>query len=123
MGKRWFAHGEFWDMTVPMLMMPPPLARTRYADWPFAVKSILGFWLFYALTIVVRAFLTADPWTMVENKLLYLGVGVIITIFMYLAIGAVGQDAPIRRKVVVAAISATVGALVMGGAVVALEDW
>ena len=65
-------------MTVPMLMMPPPMARTRYADWPFAVKSILGFWMFYALTIVVRAVLTADPWTMVRNKLLYLGVGVII---------------------------------------------
>ena len=110
-------------MTVPMLMMPPPMARTRYADWPFAVKSIFGFWLFYALTIVVRAFLTADPWTMVRNKLLYLGVGVIITIFMYLAIGAIGATATIRRKVIVAAISATVGSIVMGGAIVALEDW
>ena len=110
-------------MTVPMLMMPPPMARTRYADWPFAVKSILGFWLFYGLTIVVRAFLTADPWTMVRNKLLYLGVGLVITIFMYLAIGAVGPNAPLRRKVSVAALSATVGALIMGGAIVALEDW
>src|SRR6185312_12283456 len=35
----------------------------------------------------------------------------------------VGPNAPIRRKVTVAAISATVGALIMGGAIVALEDW
>ena len=110
-------------MTVPMLMMPHPTARTRFADWPIAVKSILGFWLFYALTIVVRAFLTADPWTMVENKLLYLGVGVVITAFMYLAIASAGPGASIRRKVIIAAISATVGSIVMGGAIVSLEDW
>ena len=48
-------------MTVPMLMMPPPAVRTRFRDWPFAVKSILGFWLFYALTVVVRAFLGVRP--------------------------------------------------------------
>ena len=110
-------------MTVPMLMMPHPTARTRFADWPLAVKSILGFWLFYALTILVRAFLTADPWTMVENKLLYLGVGVVITAFMYLAIASAGPGASIRKKVIIAAISATVGAIAMGGAIVSLEDW
>jgi signal transduction histidine kinase len=106
-----------------MLMMPHPTARTRFADWPLAVKSILGFWLFYALTILVRAFLTADPWTMVENKLLYLGVGVAITAFMYLAIASAGPGASIRKKVIIAAISATVGAIAMGGAIVSLEDW
>jgi hypothetical protein len=106
-----------------MLMMPHPTARTRFADWPLAVKSILGFWLFYALTILVRAFLTADPWTMVENKLLYLGVGVVITAFMYLAIASAGPGASIRKKVIIAAISATVGAIAMGGAIVSLEDW
>jgi signal transduction histidine kinase len=104
-------------------MMPHPTARTRFADWPLAVKSILGFWLFYALTILVRAFLTADPWTMVENKLLYLGVGVVITAFMYLAIASAGPGASIRKKVIIAAISATVGAIAMGGAIVSLEDW
>src|SRR5690242_14509455 len=109
-------------MTVPMLMMPHPTARTRFADWPLAAKSILGFWLFYALTIVVRAFLTADPWTMVENKLLYLGVGVVITVFMYLAIASAGPGASIRKKVIIAAISATVGSIAMGGAIVSLED-
>ena len=110
-------------MTVPMLMIPHPVARTRFSDWPFAVKSILGFWLFYAVTVLVRAFLTADPWTMVENKMLYLGIGIVITAIMYLAIASVGPAASIRRKVVVAAISATLGSVVMGGCIVALEDW
>jgi two-component system, LytTR family, sensor kinase len=110
-------------MTVPMLMMPAPVARTRFGDWPFAVKSILGFWLFYALTVVVRAFLGSDPWTMLENKLLVIGIGILITGVMYLAISAIGANATIRRKAVIAGISATLGSIVMGSAVVATEDW
>ena len=110
-------------MTVPMLMMPPPMARTRFADWPFAIKSILGFWLFYALTVVVRASLGTDPWTVVENKLFVIGIGILITGVMYLAISAFSSGATIRRKVVVAAVSATIGSVVMGTAVVSLEDW
>jgi two-component system, LytTR family, sensor kinase len=110
-------------MTVPMLMIPAPVARTRFGDWPFAVKSILGFWLFYALTVVVRAFLGSDPWTMLENKLLVIGIGILITGVMYLAISAIGANATIRRKAVIAGISATLGSIVMGSAVVATEDW
>jgi two-component system LytT family sensor kinase len=110
-------------MTVPMLMMPAPVARTRFGDWPFAVKSILGFWLFYALTVVVRAFLGSDPWTALENKLMIIGIGILITGVMYVAISALGANATIRRKAIIAGISATIGSIVMGGAVVTLEDW
>jgi two-component system LytT family sensor kinase len=101
-------------MTVPMLMLPHPIARSRFSDWPFAIKSILGFWLFYALTVVVRAFLTSDPWTMVENKLLYIAIGIGITGLIYLVLGALGAGTSIRRKVVIAAICATIGSVVMG---------
>src|SRR5690242_15136669 len=110
-------------MTVPMLMMPPPMARTRFSDWPFAIKSILGFWLFYALTVVVRAFLGSDPWTMLENKLFVIGIGILITGLMYVVISAFSANSPIRRKAVIAGISATIGSIVMGSAVVATEDW
>ena len=105
-------------MTVPMLMMPPPAVQTRFSDWPFAVKSILGFWLFYALTVVVRAFLGADPWTMLENKLMVIGIGIVINGLIYLAISALSGGASIRRKAVIAGVSAAIGSLVMGGAVV-----
>jgi len=37
-----------------MLMMRYQPAKTRFSDWPLALKSILGFWLFYALTVVAR---------------------------------------------------------------------
>ena len=109
-------------MTIPMLMMPAPRVRTRFSDWPFALKSILGFWIFYALTVVIRAFLGSDPWTVLENRLVTIGIGVILTSLIYVAIAAFAERATIRRKTIVAAIASTVASLVMGTALVSLED-
>ena len=69
-----------------MFMTPPPAVRTRFSDWPLAVKSILGFWFFYALTVVARAFLGTDPFTVLYNKLAVIGVGILLTGLIYLAI-------------------------------------
>jgi hypothetical protein len=121
-GKRRFASWEFWDMTVPMLMMPSPTVRTRFGDWPFAVKSILGFWFFYALTVVIRASLGTDPWTALQNKLVIIGIGMVINVLIYLAISAWGAGKGIRRRAVIAGISCVAGSLVLGGTVVMLED-
>jgi signal transduction histidine kinase len=122
MGRRRFARGEFWDMTVPMLMMPQPSARTRFADWPFAFKSIVGFWCFYALTVVVRAFLGTDPWTTLENRLLIIGIGILITGLIYASISTFATGASIRRKAIVAGVSSAVASLIMGGTLVMIED-
>ena len=43
-------------------------ARGRFADWPLALKSILGFWLFYYLTVVARAFLSARSRHVLLNR-------------------------------------------------------
>jgi two-component system LytT family sensor kinase len=109
-------------MTDQMLMMPQPAVRTRFSDWPFAVKSIVGFWFFYALTVVLRAFLGTDPWTTLENKLVVIGIGIIITGLIYLAIMTFGQRANIRRRAIIAGLASTVGSLLMGGALVVTED-
>ena len=92
-------------MTVPMLMMQPPVVKTRLSDWPFAVKSILGFWLFYAGTVVLRAFLGSDPWTTLENKLIVICVGIVINGVIYLAISGLSGGSSIRRKAVIAGVS------------------
>jgi len=109
-------------MTVPMLMMPPPTARTRFADWPFALKSIVGFWFFYSLTVFVRAFLGTDPWTTLENKLIVIAIGVLITGFIYAAITTLATGASIRRKAVIAGVSSAIASLTMGATLVAIED-
>ena len=105
-------------MTDQMLMMPHPAVRSRFGDWPLAVKSILGFWFFYALTVVVRAFLGSDPWTTLQNKLVLIGIGIILTGLMYLAIATFGRRANIRRRAVVAAVSAAIASLAMGASLV-----
>jgi two-component system LytT family sensor kinase len=109
-------------MTVPMLMMPQPAARTRFSDWPFALKSIVGFWCFYSLTVAVRAFLGTDPWTTLENRLMVIGIGVLLTGFIYVAISAFGTGESIRRKAIIAGLSSAVASLAMGATLVAIED-
>jgi signal transduction histidine kinase len=103
-------------------MMPQPSARTRFADWPFAFKSIVGFWCFYALTVVVRAFLGTDPWTTLENRLLIIGIGILITGLIYASISTFATGASIRRKAIVAGVSSAVASLIMGGTLVMIED-
>jgi hypothetical protein len=109
-------------MTEQMLMMPHPAVRTRFSDWPLALKSILGFWFFYALTVVVRAFLGSDPWTTLENKLVVVGVGIILTGLIYLAVAGFGVHENLRRKAIIAAIGSAIASLAMGGTLIFLED-
>jgi hypothetical protein len=109
-------------MTAAMLMTPPPTVQTRFSDWRFALKSILGFWFFYTLTVIARAFLGSDPLTALENKLVVLGIGIVLTGFVYLSIARFGGPSNIRRKAVIAAIASTIASLIMAGALTLLED-
>ena len=97
--------------------------RTRFGDWPLAVKSILGFWLFYALTVVARASLGTDPWTMLTNKLVIVAIGIVLTGLIYLAIAGFGRRATIRRKAVIAAAGSLVASLVMGATLILIDDY
>jgi len=103
-------------------MTPPPAVRTRFSDWPLAVKSILGFWFFYALTVVARAFLGTDPWTTLENKLVIIAIGIFLTGLIYLTIASLNERVTIRRKAIVAAVASAIASLGMGGTLILLED-
>src|SRR5690349_211817 len=109
-------------MTMTMFMPARPVVQTRFGDWPLAVKSILGFWFFYALTVVVRAFLGTDPWTTLQDKLVVIAIGMVITGLIYLAIATLGRGANIRRRAIIAGVSSAIASLVMGGALILTED-
>ncbi|HEY8591583.1 MAG TPA: histidine kinase [Sphingomicrobium sp.] len=104
-------------------MMPQPVAHSRFADWPLALKSILGFWLFYALTVLARAFLGADPWTTLQNKLIVVAIGSVLTGVVYIAINLFGVGSSIRRKAVIATLASLVVAAVMGASLILLENF
>ena len=94
-------------------MTPVSATSTRFADWRLALKSILGFWLFYALTVVARAFLGSDPMTALQNKLIVLCLGIVLTCLIYLAIATFGAGASVRRKVIIAAAGSLIAASVL----------
>jgi signal transduction histidine kinase len=106
-----------------MLMVPSRVSRTRFADWPVAWKSILGFWLFYAATVALRAFLGTDPWTTLGNRLIVIGIGILINGLIYVAVAGLAAHESIRRKAITAGVSCVVGALILGGTVVLSQDW
>jgi two-component system LytT family sensor kinase len=105
-----------------MLMMPPQKAKTRFSDWKFAAKSILGFWAFYALTVVVRAFLGTDPLTTLTNKLAVVAIGIAFTFGIYAAIIQFARGRTIRRKAVVAAIASVLASVLMSTTLILSDD-
>src|SRR5207244_113821 len=123
MGSGRFARPSLSDNTVAMLMMTETGTRTRFSDWPLALKSILGFWLFYALTVVARAFLGTDPLTTLINKLTVIAIGIVVTGLIYLVIASFGLGKSIRRRAIVAAVASLLGAVAMGGTLVLIDDY
>lgn len=109
-------------MTVPMLMMPPPTVRTRFDDWRLAVKSIVGFWSFYALTVVLRALLAPNATDAIRDKLPNIGVGIVVTGLIYIVVAGIGSRASLRRKIVIAALASLGGAVAMAGTLSLFED-
>ena len=102
---------------------PPLHPAGRFADWPLALKSILGFWLVYAATVVARALLGTDPLAMLQNKLITLGVGIALTFLVYVAIATIGgREGGSRRKIAVAGIASFVAACAMAALLMLAED-
>ena len=123
MGSGWFASAPLSDKTVAMLMMPQYPPRTRFSDWPLAVKSILGFWLFYALTVVGRAFLGTDPWTTLHNKSPTIGIGIVLTAAVYLTIRLVAARGPVKKQAIVATVASFIAAFAMAGVLLSIDSF
>jgi len=107
-------------------MMKPlqhPLREKLFSDWPLAVKSILGFWLFYALTVVLRAALARDPATIMENRLLTVSVGILLTFFIYATLVFFARQASLRRRVIIAAAASVAAAMSMAGIVMLADKY
>ena len=95
---------------------------SRFGDWPLALKSILGFWLFYALTVAARAFLGADPLTILENKLVVIVLGILLTGLIYASINVFAGSGTIRKKAVVAGLSSIAASAALSFILLQLED-
>ena len=95
-----------------------PWREDRFADWPLAVKSILGFWLFYAVTVVARALLGRDPVTVLENKSLTISAGIVLTFAIYGTLALLARNSNLRRMAVVATLASLAAAAAMAGTLI-----
>ena len=76
----------------------------RFADWRVALKSILGFWLVYAATVVARALLGEDPWTVLHNKVPTIIAGTLLTFVLYAILNLYTRGWSMYRKAIAAAV-------------------
>ena len=106
-----------------MFMTPAPVVRSRFDDWPLAIKSILGFWFFYFLTVVARALLGRDAVTVLENKAVTIAAGVILTFAVYGAIRYFAAAASLRRQAATAGIASFVAACALAGFLLAADRY
>ena len=79
-------------------------ARRRLPDLPIAAASILGFWLFYFATVVIRTLL-------IDESLLWLGyralgcvIGILLTFLVYVVLSRAARES-VRIQIVAAAIA------------------
>jgi hypothetical protein len=92
------------------LLLPRPTGR--FADLPLAVKSILGFWLFYFATVMLRAVVIGHGINeMLLRRSAAILVGVALTFMMYAALRLFAREASLTRMISVAAIAGVPAAL------------
>jgi two-component system LytT family sensor kinase len=87
----------------------------RFADWPLALKSIFGFWLVYAATVVIRAFLSPDPQTILLNRTFTLAIGIVLTFGLYAVFTYLARDAGIKRRILVGFLASFIAAASQAG--------
>ncbi|MFN2472577.1 MAG: sensor histidine kinase [Sphingomicrobium sp.] len=92
-----------------------PSPSSRFGDWRLAVKSIIGFWLVYALTVLVRALLGGDIATVLLNRAVTIAVGVLLTFGIYSAIAGFGQGRSTRRRATIAFAASLTAAFAQAG--------
>jgi two-component system, LytTR family, sensor kinase len=99
------------------------LPQRAFSDWRLALKSILGFWTVYYLTVVVRAFLGDDPATVLLNRAMSVAVGALFTIGIYAAIRYFAADSTMRRKMIVAAMASSLAAITLAAFDIAADRY
>ena len=102
-----------------MFMISPPTVRSRFSDWPLAAKSILGFWLFYYLTVVARALLTKDASTILMNRSYTLAIGILLTAGIYVALASLARSASLTRRIVIGVAASLIAAGAQAGLLIA----
>jgi two-component system LytT family sensor kinase len=79
-------------------------AHRRLPDLPLAAASILGFWLFYFATIVIRTLLIEESLAWLGYRALGCVIGTMLTFLVYIVLSRAARES-VRIQIVAAAIA------------------
>lgn len=87
--------------------------QALFADWRLAVQSIVAFWMFYLVTVLLRTLLGPDSVNTSNYRIINAMVGIVLTCLIYLALRLFARNGGIRRMAVVAALAALPAAMIL----------
>jgi two-component system LytT family sensor kinase len=88
----------------------------RFADWRLATQSIIGFWAFYLVTVLLRGLFGPEAASAIAVRTINATLGLALTFLIYAAIRLLARDGSIRRMAIVAAAAALPAAVLMATA-------
>ncbi|HXG81597.1 MAG TPA: histidine kinase [Sphingomicrobium sp.] len=95
----------------------------RFADWRLAAQSIIGFWAFYLVTVLLRGLFDPEAASAIGFRGINAALGLVLTFLIYVAIRLFARDASIRRMAIVAATAALPAAVIMSLASLRMATW
>jgi two-component system LytT family sensor kinase len=106
-----------------MAALSPFSPQGRFADWRLAAQSIIGFWAFYLVTVLLRGLFDPEAASAISYRGINAALGLILTFLIYIAIRIFARDASIRRMAIVAAVAALPAAVLMSMASLRMATW
>ncbi len=85
----------------------------RFSDWRLAAQSIIGFWAFYLVTVLLRGLLGPEAASAMSFRALNAAVGLVLTILIYIAIRLIARDGTVRQMALAAAVTTLPAAILM----------
>ena len=91
----------------------PFSSQGRFADWRLATQSIIGFWAFYMVTVLLRGLFGPEAASAIGYRFINAAIGLALTFLIYAAIRLLARDGSIRRMALVAAAAALPAAVIL----------
>ncbi|WP_265563787.1 histidine kinase [Sphingomicrobium arenosum] len=86
-------------------------STSLFADWRLALASIVLFWATYLATVIGRALLIGDLDGVLANRMPHIGIGIILTLCIYMSLRAVRPEASLRWRATVAFAASSLAAV------------
>jgi hypothetical protein len=116
--------GQHSLMTGVMAALTSPFSpQGRFADWRLATQSIIGFWAFYLVTVLIRGLFDPEAASAIGYRTINASIGLTLTFLIYIAIRLFAREGSIRRMAIVAAVAALPAAMLMALASITMTTW